>query len=178
MGNLMTPMSTHWRTGTCGSEPGHKQSGGLFVPGERPGGNARAWSIRCAAVCAMRRAPHEGQKPRRLQMNAASLSWPQSPQRRRRKPCARTAAFEEGLEFVFDELRQVGAGSGLSLLEEGRGVLLNRSGTASSVPGGDARSGPGRQPAPAGAAAPWLAREAPEVVSPHGLKPCAAPQSP
>ena len=29
--------STHWRTGTCGSEPGHKQSSGLFVPGEGPG---------------------------------------------------------------------------------------------------------------------------------------------
>ena len=34
---------THWRTGTCGSEPGHKQSSGLFVPGERPGGNA--WAV-------------------------------------------------------------------------------------------------------------------------------------
>ena len=49
--------STHWRPGTCGSEPGHKQSSGLFVPGERPGGNARACSTRCAGVCDMRRAP-------------------------------------------------------------------------------------------------------------------------
>ena len=88
------------------------------------------------------------------------------------------AAFEEGVELVFDELRQIGAGLSLSLREEGRRVLLHRSGTAWSVPGDGARSGPGRHPAPAGAAGQWLAREAPEVVSPHGLKPCAAPQSP
>ena len=37
------------------------------------------WSTRCAAVCDLRRAPHEGQNPRRLQLNATSLSWPQSP---------------------------------------------------------------------------------------------------
>ena len=49
---------THWRTGTWGM----------------------TWSTRCAAVCAMRRAPHEGQNPRRLQLKATSLSWPQSPQ--------------------------------------------------------------------------------------------------
>lgn len=29
----------------------------------------------------MRRAPHEGQNARRLQLKASSLSWPQSPQR-------------------------------------------------------------------------------------------------
>ena len=75
----------------------------------------------------MRRAPHDGQNPRRLQLKATSLSWPQSPQRRRRKPCARTAAFEEGVELVFDELRQVGAGSVFGLGEESRGVLLHQS---------------------------------------------------
>ena len=37
-------------------------------------------------ACAMRRAPHDGQNPRRLQLKATSLSWPQSPQRSRRKP--------------------------------------------------------------------------------------------
>jgi hypothetical protein len=63
MGNA----STHWRTGTWGM----------------------TWSTRCAAVCAARRAPHEGQKPRFLQLNATSLSCPQSPQRSRRKPWAR-----------------------------------------------------------------------------------------
>ena len=35
-----------------------------------------------------------------------------------------TAAFEEGVEPVLDELRQVGAG--LSLREEGRRVLLHQ----------------------------------------------------
>ena len=59
--------STHWRTGTCGM----------------------TWSTRCAAVCDMRRAPHDGQNPRRLQLKASSLSWPHSPQRSLRKPCAR-----------------------------------------------------------------------------------------
>ena len=37
-----------------------------------------------------RRAPHEGQKPQRLELKTISLSWPQSAQRNRRKPCART----------------------------------------------------------------------------------------
>ena len=51
-------------------------------------------------------------------------------------------------------------------------------GTAWSVPGGGARSEQARHRAPAGAAAPWLARWAPEVVSPYGLKPRTASQSP
>lgn len=46
-------------------------------------------STRCAAIWAMHLAPHDEQKPRRLQLNATSLSWPQSPQRSRRKPWAR-----------------------------------------------------------------------------------------
>ena len=49
------------------------------------------------------------------------------------------AAFEEGVELVFDELRQVEAGSVVGLGKKSRGVLLNRSGTAWSVPGGGAR---------------------------------------
>jgi hypothetical protein len=32
---------------------------------------------------------HEGQNPRRLQLNASSLSWPRSPHRRLTKPWAR-----------------------------------------------------------------------------------------
>jgi hypothetical protein len=43
--------NTHWRTGTWGL----------------------TLSTRCAAVCPMRLAPHEGQKPRRLQEKATSL---------------------------------------------------------------------------------------------------------
>ena len=42
------------------------------------------------------------------------------------KAVGQDAALEEGVELVLDELRQVGAGCGLSLLEEGRGVLLHR----------------------------------------------------
>ena len=36
------------------------------------------------------------------------------------------AAFEEGVELVFDELRQPGPGCRLGLLEEGGGVLLHQ----------------------------------------------------
>jgi len=36
------------------------------------------------------------------------------------------AALQEGVEIVLDELRQVGAGCGLSLLEKCRGVLLHQ----------------------------------------------------
>ena len=49
--------------------------------------------------------------------------------------------------------------------------------TARSARVGRARSEPERRPAPA-ASGRWLAREAPEVVSPHDHKPHAAPQSP
>jgi hypothetical protein len=37
----------------------------------------------------MRRAPHDGQNPRRLQLKATRLLWPQSPQRRCKKPWVR-----------------------------------------------------------------------------------------
>src|ERR1700674_2899307 len=46
-------------------------------------------STRCAALCAMRRAPQEGQNPRRLQEKATSFSCAHSGQRTRRKPWAR-----------------------------------------------------------------------------------------
>ncbi|MDP1650905.1 MAG: hypothetical protein Q8M01_22310 [Rubrivivax sp.] len=36
------------------------------------------------------------------------------------------AAFDEGVELVLDKLRPVSSGGHLSLLEEGRGVLLHR----------------------------------------------------
>jgi len=58
------------------------------------------------------------------------------------------AAFKEGVELVLHKLRQVSANCRLSLLEEGSGVLLHRSGTAWSAPVGGARNGPGRRPAP------------------------------
>jgi hypothetical protein len=77
----------------------------------------------------MRRAPQEGQNPRRLQLKATSLSCPQSPQRSRKKPqeaVGQDAAFQKGVELVFDELRQVRAGCRLGLLEEGGCVLLHQ----------------------------------------------------
>ena len=75
----------------------------------------------------------------------------------------------------LDEVRQVGAGSVFGLGEESRGVLLHQ-----SVQRGLFRAvalvvDKGCHPAPVGAAGQWLARRAPEVVSPHGLKPGAAP---
>jgi hypothetical protein len=68
-GGRLDRYRTHWRPGTWGM----------------------TWSTRCAAVCSLRRAPHDGRKLRRLQLQATSLSRPQSPQRNLRKPCARMA---------------------------------------------------------------------------------------
>ena len=67
------------------------------------------WSTRCAAVSDIGRAPREGLKLRRLQLNASSLSWPQSPQRRRRKPWAR---MPQALLYVRAVRAQAGAGPG------------------------------------------------------------------
>jgi hypothetical protein len=74
----------------------------------------------------MRRAPQEGQKPRRLHENATSFSWPHSLQRRRRNPCARIAAGEEGIELGFDKVRQGAATLGFDLRQEGFEVFLNQ----------------------------------------------------
>jgi len=84
-----------------------------------------ASSTKCAAVCVMRRAPHDGQKPRRLQLKATSLSWLQSPWRSLRKPWAKDAALKEGVELIAHKLRQAGADCRLGLLEKGGGVLLH-----------------------------------------------------
>jgi Recombinase zinc beta ribbon domain len=75
---------------------------------------------------------------------------------------------------VLHKLQQIGTSGGLSLLEEGRDMLLHQ---AWSARGGRARGDPGRHPAPAGAAGQWLAREAPEVVTSDGLKPGSELQS-
>ena len=63
------------------------------------------------------------------------------------------AAFEKGVELVLDELRQIGAGGGCGLGDEGRGVLLHQA-VQGGLLGAVARSGPGRDRAPGGAAAP------------------------
>ena len=88
------------------------------------------------------------------------------------------AVSEEGVEPVIHELRQVGADGVFGLLEESRDVLLHQTVRRGLLGAVALASEQGCHPAPAGAAAPWLARKAAEGVSPHGLKPCAAPQSP
>src|SRR5437867_2933141 len=59
--------TTHWRVGTQGI----------------------THSTRWAAVWAMRRAAHDGQNPRRLQLQGSSSSFGHVSQPRRRKPWAR-----------------------------------------------------------------------------------------
>ena len=41
-------------------------------------------------------------------------------------PVGQDGAFEQGVELVFDGLRQVGSGLGLSLRDEGRSVMLHQ----------------------------------------------------
>lgn len=60
--------TAHWRTGKRGG---------------------RTWSLRWAAVSAMRGVLHEGQTPRPLQEKATRKSCSQSAQRARAKPCAK-----------------------------------------------------------------------------------------
>ena len=80
----------------------------------------------CAAVRAMRRARHDGQKPRRLQLKATSLSVAVVTATQAQEAVGQDAALPEGVELVLHKLRQVGAGCGLGLLEESRGVLLHQ----------------------------------------------------
>ena len=49
------------------------------------------------------------------------------------------AGFEEGVELVLDELRQIGTGGGFGLGEEGRGVPLHQAVQRGLLGGGDAR---------------------------------------
>ena len=71
-------------------------------------GNARAkkpWSVPYSLFrCAMRRVPHAGQKPRRLQLNATSFSCAQSAQRRRRNPWASAVVLQ--VQSVTDLIAQ------------------------------------------------------------------------
>ena len=68
-----------------------------------------------------------GQRELTLQQKATSLSWPQSAQRSRRKPCARMPHSRKASNSsLTDELRQIGPGSGFGLGEEARGVLLHQ----------------------------------------------------
>jgi hypothetical protein len=116
--------STHCRTGTYGM----------------------TWSTRYAAVCDIRRAPHDGQNPRRLQLKASSLSWPHSPQRSLRNPCAGMPHSRKASTSSL--MKRCGRRSWPRAAEP--------YGPAWSAPGGDARSGPGRHRAPAGLPADGL----------------------
>ena len=88
---------THRRTGTCGL----------------------TWSTRCAAVWDIRRAPQEEPYPRRLQLNASSLSWPHTTQRSlNSEPVRQNAVLEEGVEFVLVEAGQLDAGANFGVGKE------------------------------------------------------------
>ena len=65
------------------------------------------------------------------------------------------AARQEGVELVFDKLRQVGAGCVFGLLEVGRGVLLNQAVQLGLFRAVAPASEQGCQPAPAGATGEW-----------------------
>ena len=94
---------THWRIGTCGDDVVHQVSRRLR---HAPSAARRA-----------KAAPHaaEGDK---LVVAAVAAVEAQEAMRQ-------DAAFEEGVELVFDEPRQVGACSVFGLGAEGRGVLLH-----------------------------------------------------
>jgi len=96
--------STHWRTGTSGI----------------------TWSARWAAVCDICRAPHDGHKPRSFATEGAQHVEPTVGAAQAQEAMGQDAAFEEGVEPILDELRQVGAGSVFGLGEEGHGVFLHQ----------------------------------------------------
>ena len=84
------------------------------------------WSTRCAAVWAMRRAPHEGLQAAPLAAERDQLVVAAVAAAQAQEAVGQDAALQEGVELVLDEPRQVGAGSVFGLGEEGRGVLLNQ----------------------------------------------------
>ena len=74
----------------------------------------------------MRLVPHEGQNPRRLQLQGDELVVAAVAAAQTQEAVGQDAAFEEGVELVLDEMRQVGSGGRLSLRQEGRGVQLHQ----------------------------------------------------
>ncbi len=96
--------STHWRTGTCADDVVHQVGGGLrHAPGPARGSKATALAA-------------EGQ-----QLVVAAILAAQA-----QEAVGQDAAFEEGVELVFDELRQPGTGALFGLGEERRGMLLHQ----------------------------------------------------
>ena len=75
-------------------------------------------STRCAAVCAMRRAPHEGLQASALategdQFVVAAIDAAQA-----QEAVRQDAALQESVELVFGELRQAGTGGRLSGIQQ------------------------------------------------------------
>ena len=105
----------------------------------------------------MRRAPHEGLQAaplaaERHQLVVAAVAAVQA-----QEAVGQDAAFEEGVELVLHELRQVGAGSVFGLGDEGRGMLLHQAVQRGLFRAVALASEQGCHPAPAGAAGQWLA---------------------
>jgi len=73
----------------------------------------------------MRRVPKKGQNPPRSQLKTSSLSWPPLLQRTRRKSL-QDSVRKEGVELVFDELRQVSSSVRVGLSEASLKMLLHQ----------------------------------------------------
>ncbi len=70
--------------------------------------------------------PARGAKAPALATEGQQLVVPAIPAAQPQEAVGQDAAFEEGVELVFDELRQVGAGSVFGLGEESRCMLLHQ----------------------------------------------------
>ena len=124
--------------------------------------------VRCGAR--HRTCPASGAKARALAAEGQQLVVAAFAAVQPQETVGQDAAFEKGVELVFDEARQLRSGTGLGVGDEAGRMLLHQAVQGRSARGGAARSGAGRRPAPSGAVGRRLAREAPEVVSSDGLK--------
>ena len=74
----------------------------------------------------MRRAPHEGQNPQRLQGKCDQLLIGAPGAAQAQKAVRQDAAFEKGIELVFDKLRQARPGLRFDLGQEGLELFLDQ----------------------------------------------------
>jgi hypothetical protein len=88
-----------------------------------------------------------------------------------------SVAFEEGVELVLDEARQIRSGAGLGVSEEAGGVLLHKAVQRSLLGAMAFVVERGAIGSPLGLRR-GLHEGLPRVESPHGLKLCFAHQSP
>jgi len=96
--------STRCRTGTCGMTR----------------------SSRCAAVCDIRRAPHDGQNPRALAVEGQQFVGAALDAAKSQVAVRQDATLEEGVELLFDEVGQFGPGAGFGVGDEAGRVLLQQ----------------------------------------------------